>query len=830
MGFYGHIIKDPGQTQFYFDRTYSNLAELKNHETSDGIYSGRYVLVEYTQDFKYKGSKVEGSGSNIVITKIDSDNSYTKADGIVIGDFVYVSSKKTIYKCTNFNGDIATFTKLYTDNTGKENIYDLNFNVDKVSFSDIGRGYDSTVWQKVFTDDDIVVEKYVMIAELNSVTPTFNVYTNPPTEISKGVYFEGDTSTNLTYNMYVPNAWDFTADTPQYNKDGFNPVKTIKDNRADTFKVETKNDTTKNLVIDIPSVGNIMADVLDNVYGKSESGNNRPLYPVNWVDGMNDTTKIYRKDGKLWRYVSEQNGLVELPLDNSTGSLKALQLQMHQWLGTNESRITANENTTIPGAVRKAKEDVANLLGYANDGQGFNTVHGAIDTLTNTNLTINREWTGLKGSNSAPNKDTETIYGALNVVNTAIENANSATAVANTAATAANTAKQNADTATANARSATTAAQNATNAATTLLGAKNDGKKFETMYGAIEELQITHQDVINLMGDDVDTNKNISTVHGALNVIEAWQSEALSADDIAPTDNRQYLTKSQKNQLFNDNGKLFATTQELDNRVNAITASSIGLGSVNNTSDDQKPVSAAQREAINSSLSEAKKYTDNEIALILNNTDATINSITELAKAIADNDDAITQLNNIASSKAAAEDLTNHTNNKNNPHGVTKAQLELGNVENKSSATIRSELTGANVISALGYTPPQENTTYGAGTGISLSADNKFSNSGVLSVSTGGSKGTISVKIGEKSTDVPVKDLGTAAYQNTDYFATSGHKHAASDITSGTLAVARGGTGATTAAEARNNLGIYSGTELPLTLADGEIFFLIKNN
>ena len=666
-----------------------------------------------------------------------------------------------------------------------------------------------------------------MIAELNSVTPTFNVYTNPPTEISKGVYFEGDTSTNLTYNMYVPNAWDFTANTPLYNKEGFSPEKTIKVNKADTFKIETKNNTTKNLVIDIPSIGNTMADVLDNIYGASEGGNNRPLYPVDWVDGMNDTTKIYRKDGKLWRYVPEQNGLVELPLDNSVGSLKALQLQMHQWLGTNENRITANANTTIPGAIRQAKIDVADLLGSPKDGKGFETVHGAIDTLETSNSTINSEWSALKGANNSANTNTQTIYGALNVVNAATTSANVAISAADAATAAAKTATQKAETETTNARSATTAAQNTTNAATTLLGAKNDGKKFETMHGAIEELQIAHQDVINLMGDDIDTNKNISTVHGALNVIEAWQSEALSADDIAPTDNRQYLTKSQKNQLFNDNGKLFATTQELDNRVNAITASSIGLGNVNNTSDDQKPVSAAQREAINSSLSEAKKYTDDEIALILNNTDATINSITELAKAIADNDDAITQLNTIASSKAAASDLTNHVNNKNNPHGITKAQLELGNVENKSSATIRGELTKDNVTAALGYTPPQENTKYTAGTGISLD-NNKFSNSGVLSVSTGGSKGTISVKIGEKSTDVPVKDLGTAAYQNTDYFATSGHKHAASDITSGTLSVDRGGTGATTAAQARENLGMSYGDKLPDTLADGNIFFLIK--
>ncbi|PIC65329.1 hypothetical protein CSV79_01520 [Sporosarcina sp. P13] len=40
-----------------------------------------------------------------------------------------------------------------------------------------------------------------------------------------------------------------------------------------------------------------------------------------------------------------------------------------------------------------------------------------------------------------------------------------------------------------------------------------------------------------------------------------------------------------------------------------------------------------------------------------------------------------------------------------NPHGTTKADVGLGNAENKSSATIRSELTSANVTNALGYSP-----------------------------------------------------------------------------------------------------------------------------
>ncbi|MBE5830802.1 MAG: hypothetical protein E7306_03575 [Butyrivibrio sp.] len=64
----------------------------------------------------------------------------------------------------------------------------------------------------------------------------------------------------------------------------------------------------------------------------------------------------------------------------------------------------------------------------------------------------------------------------------------------------------------------------------------------------------------------------------------------------------------------------------------------------------------------------------------------------------------------------AISSLISHLANTSNPHSVTKTQVGLGNVENKSSATIRSELTKANVTDALGYTPPTTNTTYGVAT------------------------------------------------------------------------------------------------------------------
>lgn len=55
--------------------------------------------------------------------------------------------------------------------------------------------------------------------------------------------------------------------------------------------------------------------------------------------------------------------------------------------------------------------------------------------------------------------------------------------------------------------------------------------------------------------------------------------------------------------------------------------------------------------------------------------------------------------------KALNDSLTAHTTDTGNPHQVTKAQIGLGNVENKSSFAIREELTAQNVLNALGYTP-----------------------------------------------------------------------------------------------------------------------------
>ncbi len=131
-----------------------------------------------------------------------------------------------------------------------------------------------------------------------------------------------------------------------------------------------------------------------------------------------------------------------------------------------------------------------------------------------------------------------------------------------------------------------------------------------------------------------------------------------------------------------------------------------------------------------------------------------------------------------------------HSQTTGNPHGTTKSDLGLGNVENKSSATIRGELTKSNVTTALGYTPPTTNTTYSTGTATTSGITKLYTSTGTAT------DGTMTQ---------------SAITTQLDTKAASSHTHTVDDVT-GTLPIAQGGTGATTAADARVNLGVLGAT------------------
>ena len=80
----------------------------------------------------------------------------------------------------------------------------------------------------------------------------------------------------------------------------------------------------------------------------------------------------------------------------------------------------------------------------------------------------------------------------------------------------------------------------------------------------------------------------------------------------------------------------------------------------------------------------------------------------------------------LAKTNAIETSVSAHIGNTANPHKVTKAQIGLANVENKSSTQIRSELTKENVTNALGYTPIDE-SRIGAANGVaSLDASGRI--------------------------------------------------------------------------------------------------------
>ena len=105
------------------------------------------------------------------------------------------------------NGEEVQRTITYMDiqlSKEEEDTYTKNYNEDKTYYGN-SRGYDSTVWQKVFVNG---IEQYVMIAELNTVVPTFGITTDAPTLLPLNPHWGAD-STNVYYDLHWQPQWGF---------------------------------------------------------------------------------------------------------------------------------------------------------------------------------------------------------------------------------------------------------------------------------------------------------------------------------------------------------------------------------------------------------------------------------------------------------------------------------------------------------------------------------------------------------------------------------------------------------------------------------------------
>ena len=395
MGFYGNIT-NINKTTFQFDKIYPNRKEMDDACAGDGVFIGRYVLVDYNEDsilgyvhaqitdenLKNKPvvvgyqEKREDENGNVEIladrfysgipevtedgTAIKTDRLYkigeetsgsTIAPDTLLLSLGYISTKVEIKReggteeepiesihyiingieNNNFNpqifvarapaeeGESADFLLLrdidsiWDWNKGR---FFINHQIDATSYgeSNIGRGWDSTVWQKVYKDG---TPSYVMVAELNSVVPTFDVVSDAPTVIPQKPYYDADSS-NVYYRLHMQPSWGLRVKADEdkdysdgvvlpsdvkgpyekrYNytededlaiywfKDGFNKyIESVSEYNEDIVKMSPtgksgntyyENGTfgqekidTYELSIMLPSIGQAVSNLWDIVYGK----------------------------------------------------------------------------------------------------------------------------------------------------------------------------------------------------------------------------------------------------------------------------------------------------------------------------------------------------------------------------------------------------------------------------------------------------------------------------------------------------------------------------------------------------------------------------------
>lgn len=120
------------------------------------------------------------------------------------------------------------------------------------------------------------------------------------------------------------------------------------------------------------------------------------------------------------------------------------------------------------------------------------------------------------------------------------------------------------------------------------------------------------------------------------------------------------------------------------NAVDALTAEG-GAVKINTTKIAELEAAAATHETKTDAaqkLTDAKKYTDDKIALVMNNSSEAVDSVMELASAMSDNADAIGALTEIAGTKATKEELKGATDRIAEAEAAIEALERVGSEKN----------------------------------------------------------------------------------------------------------------------------------------------------
>lgn len=219
MGFYGNIT-NTSKTTFSFDKIYTSRRDMDEAcAKGDGVFLGRYVLVEYgatvLNDVQevYTDSSLSSTLSTLYSDPTNRGSSYIVPwveNKVVKIKYSTQTNRYYYYEGQKTTSGAQIWRRLGSYSvTGQDDdeAYKVNYDIDYQIYK---RGYDSTVWIKQFINNE---EKYVQIAELNTVVPMFQILPQAPHDLF--------TLVEVNSSNYSPNTYYY-----------FNGEEYLKDNGA----------------------------------------------------------------------------------------------------------------------------------------------------------------------------------------------------------------------------------------------------------------------------------------------------------------------------------------------------------------------------------------------------------------------------------------------------------------------------------------------------------------------------------------------------------------------------------------------------------------------
>lgn len=121
-----------------------------------------------------------------------------------------------------------------------------------------------------------------------------------------------------------------------------------------------------------------------------------------------------------------------------------------------------------------------------------------------------------------------------------------------------------------------------------------------------------------------------------------------------------------------------------------VTKEQLEIEKIDNTADADKPVSTLQRAAIDEAYQQSNLYTDTKINELVNGAPTTLDTLKEVADAIAENEDVVKALDAAIGERAKQSELDTHTGN--NTIHVTADERSKWNKQSDDISALNSDL------------------------------------------------------------------------------------------------------------------------------------------